>query len=219
MAKQTIGLYGLGKEIVKAVKDVNKDVSLGLPGDMIAEVENKLKDLIPNLFDPKKAKRLAYLLDKNRVNTEEEKLEILELTEEENESRKQFVGKTLVKDVQAVIGDNKELKPVRIEKIRRNYRGERQVSVMNYVPLDLSFFNDPMSSKKFPTSVFRVQVAKDKTEGTGEDIITIGFLSLCYDPYGNEYQIHQWRFIYTIEQTFVERENEFEEADEDIDLA
>lgn len=192
-----------GKEfmgITKMVDDYRTMVqNIGTASDMF---KNELEDVINKcMFEPKKAARLAYL-EGLKINTEEQKAEILKLREEQKAAEIVFIAPTLKDDIQSIIGEGYTLSRLKREKILK-VNGKKNVLDMNYLPKTIQMLDDPMNNAgkediSIPTSVFRMQILEDTADVTEEKMIILAFLSLCFDPYKKYYEVHHWRVYFKV---------------------
>lgn len=192
-----------GKEF-KGIKELANDyqtmiLQTGAVSDL---VKKELKELTEKcMFEPKSLARLSFLEGKGN-NTTEELAEIKNLRETQTEAQNLFCAKTLADDIKELIGEGKTISLLRREKVMMINR-KKEIRDMSYLPKGVMFLQDPLNNAgkdevHFPTSVFRVQLKEDEAEVTGEKIVVLGFLSLCFDPYKKYYEVHHWRVYFKV---------------------
>lgn len=192
-----------GKEFMGVSRLVEDYASIFENTGAVSEVvEKELLDLTDKcMFRPKKTARLIYL-DGLTTPTPEQIEELKALKEEEKKARELFIAKDLREEIQALIGADHTLSRFNIDKVMVIGNKKKNVS-FGYLPKPLSFFADPMNNANkddydFPSSVFRVQLREKQVELTGERVVILAFLSLCFDPYKDKYEVHHWRTYFKV---------------------
>ena len=81
------------------------------------------------------------------------------------------------------------------------------------------YFAKPLNDGKYSAfSVCGATFVKEHINLTEEDIVRIGFLSVCYDPIDNKYNLHNWKVTYRVEDETVTAE-EKKEAENNLENA
>ena len=81
------------------------------------------------------------------------------------------------------------------------------------------YFARPLNDGKYSAfSVCGTTFVKEHIDLTEEDIVRIGFLSVCYDAIDNKYNLHNWRVTYRVEDETVTAE-EKKEAENSLENA
>lgn len=192
-----LGEQTTSKDIQSYIADYN--LLSKNPTANMKELQGKLDELFNGvIFDPKKARKLYYLTTV-KVPTPEQIKEMEVLKKEEEKAREFSIVKNLAKEIEEVIGKDRIVKGVQTEKLN-----DYKQIITAKMPWNLKFMEDPMLTNTYtlnptiPTSIIRALIAKGKAEVTGEDLVFVHFLSVCYDAYKDEYKAHEWRVTYTV---------------------
>ena len=200
--------FGMVKEITEKVGLINKVLASGNKAD---KLEDELDVMLEKTgcFSPRKQAKLVALYKKDKTS------EAFKTLDAERETAKDTYIATLGSDVRKalieLIGENKKLSRVKTQK--RDYKGNW---IDFELPMGLDAFKNPLNEKYGCTSVCAVAIKKETLDLTDEEVMRIGFLSVCRDVYDNKYVLHNWKVTYKIEDSDVTIEEKVE-ADNKIE--
>lgn len=204
--------FGVAKAVREKVEIANQILASGNnPKQTVADLSVILE--AQGCFDPVKNARLIALYKADKTS------EAYKALEAEREAVKpkftEVIGKPFAEALQETIGTENMVSIVKKQKI--NYKGEL-MDVQGDLPMGLDFFKNPLNPKYACTSVFGAQLNTEEIEETGEKVVRVMFLSLCYDQYDRKYNIHTWFITYGIKAKTVTVE-ETTKAEEEIATA
>lgn len=195
MEKVRYGLTEKGEELKKLLKTREAAVRSGNPTLLIDE---KLIDYKEIMFDPKLNLKLSILNSKESLTPEEtaERSEIMHL---QDIFRKTGPLATLKDDINKLIGDKTLTKAKKIMKKVKEFNNS-VLRDMSYLPSELKNFYDlsTIDTATIPTSIIRAILKKDTINATGEETLTLSFISLVYDKYLGNIEEHYWIIVYDI---------------------
>ena len=197
-------LFGKVKEIVEKVNMINAILKTG---NAATEHEEELDGMLKEVgcFSPRKQARTVALWKKDKTSEAYKELET------EREKAKEvfttIIGNPLAEALKAEIGEGKKL--TRIKTQKKDYKGD--LIDWNNLPMGTDYFAKPLNDGKYSAfSVSGACFAKETVELTEEEIIRIGFLSVCYDPIDKKYNLHNWKVTYRVEEDTVTVEEKIE---------
>lgn len=205
--KNEIKGFGNVVGLAKAIKDVNFYLNTGnQENEKFPELEKDLLDKLAlnGVFNPKKAVLMRHLYKENKTEIKEYEA----LVTEKESATKQFmigIGNDLQSWIKKEIGESKKLLLVSREKILSKKGNIINKMDMNYTPLELQFFDNPLKDKE-ASSVYVVQATTDIADVTKQKMIKLGVGSICYDHRKKQYVTHQWIFTYDVVEELISAE-------------
>ena len=204
--------FGLVKEVVEKVNLINAVLKTGNNAD---KQEDELDDLLATVgcYSPKLQARAVALWKKDKEGKAFKELEAER--ELAKEKFTEVIGTPLAEAIKAEIGEGKKLSRIRTQK--KDFKGE--LIDWNNLPMGTDYFAKPLNDGKYSAfSVCGATFVKEHINLTEEDLVRIGFLSVCYDPIDNKYNLHNWKVTYRVEDETVTAE-EKKEAENNLENA